>query len=353
MNLIRKNVRVVTGDSYMELFKKVACFTDLHVGLKGNSQIHLQDCEDFIDWFIANAKKEGCETCIFLGDWHHNRNTINLVTLDASSRCLEKLGAAFDQFFWFPGNHDLFYKDKRNIHSSAFAKHIPGVTIVNKITTIKDVTLIPWMVGNEWKSVSKYKSRYIFGHLELPSFFMNAMVQMPDNGELQADHFKNQEYVFTGHFHKRQNRGKIWYMGNAFPHNYADAWDDDRGMMILEWGGTPKFKTWDDAPKYRTLKLSKLIDDRETIIKSKMYMRVNLDIEITYEEANFIRETFMEDPNVREISMIPEKITLEGSTDELTDTAFESVDQIVTSELVNISSDQFDQKILLEIYRGL
>ena len=90
----------------MALFKKVACFTDIHFGLKSNSQTHNEDCEEFVDWFIAEAKKEGCETAIFLGDWHHNRNSINLTTLDTSIRSLEKLGAAFEQFFWFPGNHD-------------------------------------------------------------------------------------------------------------------------------------------------------------------------------------------------------------------------------------------------------
>ena len=41
----------------------------------------------------------------------------------------------------------------------------------------------------------KIKSKYIFGHFELPNFYMNAMVQMPDTGELQADvifkHSKN------------------------------------------------------------------------------------------------------------------------------------------------------------------
>ena len=145
----------------MQLFKKVACFTDLHVGLKGNSQTHLQDCEEFIDWFIAEAQGAGCETCIFLGDWHHNRNSINLITLDTSIRCLEKLGAAFEQFFWFPGNHDLFYKDKRDIHSSAFGRHIPGVTVVDSINTTKDVTLVHWLVGDEWKNISKIKSKYM------------------------------------------------------------------------------------------------------------------------------------------------------------------------------------------------
>ena len=337
----------------MNLFKKVAAFTDLHLGLKGNSAIHNQDCEEFIDWFIDNAQKNGCDTCIFLGDYHHNRNSINLTTLDVSLRCLEKLGAAFDQFFWFPGNHDLFYKDKRDVHSSSFGKHIPGVTIVNKVTTKGDVTLVPWLVNEEWKGISKIKSKYMFGHFELPLFFMNAMVQMPDHSELQSSHFTHQDYVFSGHFHKRQNQGKVWYIGNAFPHNYADVWDDERGMMIMEWGGKPEFINWEDAPKYRTLKLSKLIDDKDTIIKSKMYLKVNLDIDISYEEANFLKETFMEDTNIREISLVQDKVTMEGVVDDKPEGKFESVDMIVSESLSKITSEQFDQKTLLSIYRDL
>lgn len=335
------------------LFKKVAAFTDLHVGLKSNSTTHLKDCEEYVDWFIDTAKAEGCDTAIFLGDWSHNRNNLNLITLDTSIRCLEKLGAAFEQFFWFPGNHDLFYKDKRDVHSSIFGRHIPGVTVVEKVTTIGDVTLVPWLVGDEWKSISKTKSKYMFGHFELPLFYMNAMVQMPDHGELQAEHFKHQDYVFSGHFHKRQQRDKIVYIGNAFPHNYADAWDDDRGMMVMEWGSDPKFINWGGCPKFRVIKLSDLIDKKDSILKSKMYLRVNLDIDISFEEANFIKETFMKDYDIREISLIQDKSSFEGSTDEVTEHKFESVDQLVTRELVNIESEQFDKNILLGIYNNI
>jgi DNA repair exonuclease SbcCD nuclease subunit len=337
----------------MGLFKKVAAFTDIHFGLKSNSSVHNQDCEEFVDWFIAKAKEEGCETAIFLGDWHHNRNSINLTTLDTSIRCLEKLGAAFENFYWFPGNHDLFYKDKRSIHSSAFGKHIPGVTVVDEIFTKDDVTLVPWLVGDEWKDISKTKSKYMFGHFELPLFYMNAMVQMPDHGELQVNHFEHQEYVFSGHFHKRQNRGKIHYIGNAFPHNFADTWDDERGMMTLEWGGKPEYINWDNGPKFRTIKLSDLIDRKDEIMKSKMYFKVHLDIDISYEEANFIKESFVSEFDIREISLIQEKNTLDGATEEINDAKFESVDQIVTEQLVNIESENFETKVLLEIYNNL
>jgi DNA repair exonuclease SbcCD nuclease subunit len=82
------------------LFKKVAVCTDIHLGLKSNSLVHLQDCEDFIDFFIAKAKEEGCETGMFLGDWHHSRASINMQTLHTSLRCLEKLSAAFEKFYF-------------------------------------------------------------------------------------------------------------------------------------------------------------------------------------------------------------------------------------------------------------
>jgi DNA repair exonuclease SbcCD nuclease subunit len=337
----------------MNLFKKVACFTDIHFGLKSNSGTHLRDCEEFVDWYIDNAKKQGCDTGIFLGDWSHNRNSLNLITLDTSIRCLEKLGAAFEQFFWFPGNHDLFYKDKRDIHSSAFGKHIPGVTVVEGVTTIGDVTLVPWLVGDEWKTISQVKSRYMFGHFELPLFYMNAMVQMPDHGELQASHFTHQDYVFSGHFHKRQSRGKIHYIGNAFPHNFADSWDDERGMMTMDWGGEPQYINWDNCPKYRHVKLSDLIDKKDTIMQSKMHLKVNLDIDISFEEANFIKETFTNDYDIREISLIQDKINLEGTYEDNPDTKFESVDQIVSEQLINIESEQFDKKVLLDIYNNL
>jgi DNA repair exonuclease SbcCD nuclease subunit len=336
------------------LFKKAAVFTDIHFGNKSNSRIHNDDCEEFVDWFIDTAKANGCETGIFCGDWNHNRNSLNLTTMDAGIRSLEKLGAAFDDFYMFAGNHDLYYKDKRDVKSTEWAKHIPGITVVDEIKVIEDVALVPWLVGDEWKRVQKLQAKYVFGHFELPSFYMNAMVQMPDHGELKSEHFVNPDYVFSGHFHKRQRQGKIHYIGNAFPHNYADAWDDDRGMMILdrENDKEPEYINWPNCPKYRTIKLSKLIDDADKIIKSKMYLRVELDLPVSYEEANFVKETFLQTYDCREITLIQQK-HLEEINSELDISAFASVDQIVSEEITQLDTENFNKKMLLDIYNGL
>ena len=113
------------------LFSKAALFTDIHFGLKSNSSIHNEDCLNFIKWATKKAQEEGCETCFFLGDWHNNRANINIVTLNYSLRALEHLNDNFRDVYFIVGNHDLYYRDKRDIQSVEWARHLPNVHIVN------------------------------------------------------------------------------------------------------------------------------------------------------------------------------------------------------------------------------
>lgn len=335
------------------LFKKVAVWTDIHLGLKNNSSIHNQDCIDFTKWAIKTAKENGCETCMFLGDFFNSRASINVRTLHHGIECIELMSKAFENTYIITGNHDLYYRDNREINSIEFGSKFPGVTLVDSIFTKGNVSIVPWLVGDDYKKVKELDSRYLFGHFEFPNFLMNAMVRMPETGSLQHSDLQKNEYVFSGHFHKRQQQKNIIYIGNCFPHNYSDVWDDDRGMMMFEWGGEPEFKAWPNAPKYRSIKLSQLLENPEFYLTSRVYMRVIMDIEINYEESNFIKETFMNDYDIRELVLIPnkDKVSLDiGGDAEL---SFESVDSIITRELTNIKSDFYDPDRLLSIYKAI
>jgi DNA repair exonuclease SbcCD nuclease subunit len=335
------------------LFHKAAVFTDIHWGLKSNSLLHNTDCDQFVDWFIATAKEQGCETGMFLGDWHNHRASINLQTLQFSVRALEKLSAAFEKFYFIPGNHDLYYRDKRDIHGAEWAKHIPNIVICNDWINEGDVVIAPWLVGDDHKRIQKMKAKYMFGHFELPHFKMNAMVEMPDHGELSTDHFGGFDKVFSGHFHLRQQKKNIHYIGNAFPHNFADAGDDNRGMMVLEWDKEPEFHAWPNQPTYRVYDLSTMIDRGDELLKPNMHVRVQLDIEISYEEATYIKDTFIQKHNLREMALIPNKRS--GVEEDMSpgEVRFESVDQIVTDQITKIESEFYDKNLLLEIYQTL
>jgi DNA repair exonuclease SbcCD nuclease subunit len=304
-----------------------------------------------MDWFIAEAKARNAETCIFLGDWSHQRASVNIATMNASIKDLKKLSDNFDKVYFITGNHDLYYRDKRELNSVEYARDLPNFVMVDEWFIQGDVAIIPWLVQDEWRKIKKIKAKYMFGHLELPYFKMNAMVEMPDHGGLQSEHLTGPEYVFSGHFHKRQYKNNIHYIGNAFPHNYADAGDWERGAMFLDWGGEPQYVNWPECPKYKTLTLSALLSDHQNLLDEYTYARVKLDIDISYEEANFIRENFSDQYNVREISLLPIKDNQEEF--EGGDIQFESVNQIVLSQLDTIESQTIKKDVLIDIYNGL
>lgn len=335
------------------LFRKAVFLTDIHFGLKSNNQAHNEDCLEFVKWATRKARDEGCETCFFLGDWNNHRASINIVTLTYSIRALEHLNDAFERVLLIPGNHDLYYRDRRDIHSVEWAKHLPNVTIINDFFQEGDVVIAPWLVGDDHKKIRAMSAKYCFGHFELPGYLMNAMIAMPDHGEIRREDFQGFQHVYSGHFHKRQTQNNITYMGNCFPHNYSDAGDDDRGIMIMSWGQEPEYHAWPDQPTYRVLNLSEVIDHGASILRPKMHVRVGLDIEISYEEANFIRETFINDYNLREMALIANRNADLAQDLAPGDVHFDSVDQIVTDQITNIQSDFYDPKLLLQIYQQL
>ena len=334
-----------------DMFKKAAVFTDIHFGMRQNSKAHNDDCMGFVKWFCAEATKQGCDTAIFMGDWHHHRATVNVSTLNYTVDAIDYISKHFERFFFIPGNHDLYYREKRDLTSIPFIRNQKNVILVNDVYTEGEVSLVPWLVGDEWTSMKRLDSRYVFGHFELPNFKMNAMVEMPDHGGLNKGHFPNQEKVFSGHFHMRQHSGNVSYIGNAFPHNYADVDDNDRGAMFLTWGEEPVYVNWPDCPKFKVVTLTDLIDNHANLLDKYTHARVKLNISISYEEANFIKEKFAEQYGVRELQLIPVKDDeqeFEGG-----EIKFESVDQIVIQQLQTIESNTINAQKLIDIYHGL
>lgn len=342
-------------------FNKAVVFTDQHFGRSSNSPIANQDNLDFIDWFIEEARTWGAETAILCGDYFDNRHSIHVSTMDYALKGLDRLDKAFKQVYALVGNHDLLYRNKRDVTSMTFAKYLPNFRPVYEPLTIghgrDGVTFLPWLVGDEAKALKQMRSRYIFGHLEVNGgFYMNAKVQMPDHpGGVDPDDFAKLdevEHVFSGHFHFRQSKGKVTYIGNTFPFNFADAWDDDRGMMMLEWGKDPTFKAWPDQPQFRTFKLSDLLHTPDKYLRPKLTARCTMDIEISYEEAQIIKETFVESHGLRKLELVHQprdhvEQEFEGEV------VFQSVDQIVVDGLLSVQSKGVSPETLVEIYKSL
>ncbi len=334
-------------------FSRVIAITDLHLGMRNNSKQHNEWCMEFLKWCVSRAQHHNVKTLLFLGDWSHNRNNVNISTLNYSHQALKLLNENFDNVIMLLGNHDLFYRDKLDLHSIPYARDFSNVQLLDTITTYGDFCFVPWLVGDEYKQIQKIKQPYLFCHAEIARFKMNAMVEMPDHGGLNSEHFQNQKWVFSGHFHKRQRKGNICYIGNAFPHNFADTNDDDRGLMLWTPGKEPEFESWPGAPKFRVYSLSEVLRNPAKLIDNRTFARVNIDGRLSYEDLVFIRELFETQLNALDVSFIQSSLDDDSSELDASEINFESVDSIVVSHLNSIESTTMSKQRLIEIYQSI
>lgn len=332
------------------MFNKILWITDIHFGRSGNSPAANQDNIDFLTWAMDRALSWGAETLVYGGDWHDCRHALGVSTIHYSLQGLDIVNKAFNNIFFLPGNHDLLYRDRRDVASIEFAKYQKNINIIRQPTTIDDITLLPWLVGDEAKQVKHIKSRYVFAHLEMPGFMMNAKVELPDAPHLaKVDDFDNAGMVFTGHFHMRQQKGRILYTGNAMPFTFSDANDDQRGIMLLQHGHDPIFEKWNEQPLFTVGKLTDILNNADTILKPKMTLKAYADIALSQEEIQELKDTLITEYGLRKMEIINIKEQVEEDF-QVSISNLQTVDQTVIEGLKSIQSANINVDKLIDIY---
>lgn len=285
---------------------KIAMFTDIHWGAKNNSSVHNQDCMDYVKWFAKKTVAEGAKAIVFMGDWFENRNAINVATLNRSLEGLRILNNLGMPIYFCVGNHDLFHRENRNEFSTYHYTQFENVILVNEPLQVESpvkMMFYPFLFRKEYPQVAAdieaFKPDYVFGHFEFKNFVVTGSDRRIEHG---PDHtlFKIPKYLFSGHFHKRQVQDNVIYIGNTFPTNYGDAWDDQRGMCLLSTNTNEvEFIDWKDCPKYRKVKLSDVLEGKIDF-PSKCRVRCLVDTDIGYSDAQSLREEMVKALNLRE-----------------------------------------------------
>lgn len=286
---------------------KIAMWTDQHWGAKGNSKQHNDDCLDYMQWFIDNVKRLKCDTLVFMGDWFENRNAINVGTLNASFRGLQMVNELGLPIYFCIGNHDLYHRGNRAEFSTYHFSQFSNIILVNEPHFSNDLAFFPYIFNSEYPEavaqIMKNKSKYVFGHFEFRNFIVTGSDRRIEHG---PDHtaFSAPDYIFSGHFHKRQMNDNVIYIGNTFPTNYGDAWDDARGMATLDTDtGEIDFINWEDCPKYRKVKLSDVLSGTISSFPPKCRVRCTIDVDIAYSDAQALREELAKELQLREFSL--------------------------------------------------
>ena len=350
----------------MTQLKKIALFTDIHFGRRGNSRVHNQDCLDYIEWFCSNVKNtKGLTHVGFLGDWFESRSAINIETLEYSYRGMRLLGDLGLPVYFVVGNHDLHRRTTRDIFSTRIFNEIPGVTVIDKVTVIDDCVFAPYLFDHEYAGMLEHNDkRAWFGHFEFRNFIITGYNTVMDHG---PDHklFPGPKKIFSGHFHKRQATDNVCYIGNAFPMDFGDADDSARGMAVYDVAKDHvEFTDWDECPKFMKAKLKDVIAG-EWSPKPKMRVKCIVDVDIGYTEAQELREALIEAYELRDMVLEEDREAKQGLVEgdsskvtEVHDLKFDSIDELVTSQLEAAVSDpstkgKYDVQLLLDIYKDL
>lgn len=259
---------------------KIAIFSDLHLGIYGNSEDWHSIALYWCDWICDSLKKNNIKDIFFLGDFFHNRSEISVQTVHVASEILSK----FKEFniFMIVGNHDAYYKNRSDVHSLGLMKGHDNITVIDKrldfVSMGKKFTFIPWE-GN----MDDLDCDYLFGHFEIESFKMNNF-KICEKGLSPSKLVEKCDKVFSGHFHNRHNKtykeGEIYYVGSTFHQDFSDC-GNSRGYYIFDVeDGELEFVENDASPNFVKMNSS---DIKENKIYGN-YVKVIIDTDDDIEE---------------------------------------------------------------------
>lgn len=346
----------------MKKLKKGMYMSDIHFGKKSNSEQHNKDCLNYISWFCEQVKEEKPDYIGFLGDWNENRSALNVATLNFSyqgARMLNNLGIPV---YFCIGNHDLYHRHTREIHSVIPFQEFSNFILINEPTIINEVygsmLMCPYLFHDEYENLLQYTNLPFWaGHFEFKGFLVTGYgLAMPTG----PDHtlFAGPKYIASGHFHKRQYGGNVVYIGNCFPMDFGDIDDNDRGLMIYDHKEQAmSFINWEDCPKYTKTTLSDILDGNVDIFPDSRVKCV-IDVPISFEESSTLKYQLTDQFKLREFVTEETREIAEAISDTKIDIdpnelIIDGIDDLVIQMLKGIDTAHIDNNLLIQQYQRL
>lgn len=233
--------------------RKINLVGDLHLGIRNNSVDWLEIQKNFLTDFLLKTVDqdfdEDRDILILEGDIFHSRESINVRIQNEAFDIFKKLSAKFKRgVYIIIGNHDVYYKDKNEVHSlkslSYLAENI-HVFETPEILTINgshNFLMLPWIedVSRLSNIVNDHRTicQYIICHADIKGLKFNKWTHVEQGIEIDAlDAYKR---VYGGHIHHRQESRNVLYTGTPYQMDRGDM-GNSKGFYQLTVD-TPELK---------------------------------------------------------------------------------------------------------------
>ena len=219
---------------------KIALINDTHFGARGDSQLFFNYFIKFFDEvFFPYIKEHNITTVIHAGDLMDRRKYVNFNILHQVRReFIDKFREEDIELHCILGNHDIYYRNTNTVNS---IRELFGhdLKLYEKPTVINfdglDIALLPWVnkenIDESLKFIRNVAAPILIGHLELQGYDVIRGVKY--HLGMKADLFNRFERVYTGHFHCKQSRGNIDYLGTQYQITFADL-EEPKGFHVLD-----------------------------------------------------------------------------------------------------------------------
>ncbi len=208
--------------------------------MRNDSSFFLEKCLSYFEKVVfPYIENNNITQIIHLGDFFDRRKYINFNTLsEVRRRFLEKIPKGV-HFHIILGNHDTFYKNTNNVNSlKELFRGYSNITLYESPSTIQinelKISLIPWINDNNkieyCDFIQKCRSPVLVGHFEIIGF--DVINGVRHHSGISESAFNNFEMVLSGHFHMKQSKKNIHYLGTQYQMNFGEA-NEIKGFHIL------------------------------------------------------------------------------------------------------------------------
>jgi DNA repair exonuclease SbcCD nuclease subunit len=205
---------------------KILITSDLHI----EEGIYTDICINYLDFIMDYCKKNKITHIIIAGDIFEKSTKIkNESFLPLFFKFMELKNSGFVLYFIL-GNHDIFNVDNDSL-IEAFS---PFGNVIKKFEEIEiDDRIFSFLPYTKREEDIPSSGDILITHLSIADFTFDNKYHVNEKAGFPIEKFDGFNIVFTGHFHRPQNKKSIVYMGSPYQLNFGEI-GQEKGFVVFD-----------------------------------------------------------------------------------------------------------------------